>query len=299
MIQSATLPVTSDASAIGCVLVLYHPELSALITIGRLATKGYRVCVVINAADIALIHQLERMNGVWLIKNPRNVGLATALNQGIAGAFDDPTVNFVTLFDQDSLPDENLPVELTNELLAMNLANNACIGPRLHDKKAMALAVQPSATNSVPEDVLSIPTSGTVIPRVVYEQVGLMKAAFFIDAIDHEWCFRAKNNGMRVLISSGVSMIHNMGDGAVNWFGRFKPVHRSPLRHYYIVRNHFYLVVHGPAPAIWRCQEFLKLLRRMVVYPFVSNSPLQSAKLVLWAVYDGLVGKLGECRHFP
>lgn len=286
-----------DVSVIGCVLVLYHPENLVIDTITRLARVGYRVCAVINAADSGLVTTLETIQGVRLVKNPRNIGLAAALNQGIRWAFDDPHIKFVTLFDQDSIPDGDLPKNLALELLLLKLTEAACIGPSLHDKKALDSTFKTGKTRFVAEEVLTLPTSGTLIPRAVYEQVGPMKAEFFVDAIDHEWCFRAKNMGIKRLISSKTMMIHNMGDLAVNWFGSFKPVHHSPLRHYYIVRNHLYLAIRGPAPIIWRCQELLKLLRRIAFYPFASKSPQQSMQLILRAIRDGVAGKLGECRH--
>jgi rhamnosyltransferase len=286
-----------DASVIGCVLVLYHPEELVVDTITRLAGAGYRVCAVINTADRDLIATLETIAGVNLIKNPCNIGLAAALNQGIVCAFDDSRVGFVTLFDQDSSPDCDLPKNLAQELLLLKLTETACISPSLQDKKALDSIYKTGKTSFVAEEVLTLPTSGTLIPRMVYERVGPMKNDFFVDAIDHEWCFRAQRLGIKRLVSSKTSMIHNMGDVAVNWFGQFKPVHHSPLRHYYIVRNHLYLVINGPAPFIWRCQEFFKLLRRIVFYPFASKSPKQSVQLILWAIYDGVAGNLGECGH--
>lgn len=292
-------PSPCEAALIGCVLVLYHPEGYVVDTIRRLASRGYRVCVVVNSADDALIHTLVADIDVHVINNPCNIGLAAALNQGITSAFQDPVVRFVTLFDQDSLPDDDLPLNLAAELLSMHSESIACIGPCLQDKKALDLAIKTANIASAPDDVLSIPTSGTLIPRSAYNRVGLMKTAFFIDGIDHEWCFQAKKIGLRVLQSAQTTMIHNMGDAAVNWFGRFKPVHHSPLRHYYIVRNHLDLILRGPAPFLWRCKEAMKQLRRIVVYPCVSNYPIQSARLIFWAVFDGITERLGECTRFP
>jgi rhamnosyltransferase len=286
-----------DASDIGCVLVLFHPETSVVDTIKRFAISELYVCVVINAADPTLVLQLETINRVRLVKNPCNIGLAAALNQGIACVFEDSNVKFVALFDQDSNPAADLPLKLARELQSIGATDSACIGPYLQDKKAMDLVVSPTLSQFSASDVLSLPTSGTVIPRSVFEKVGPMKTAFFIDAIDHEWCFRAINLRIRCLQSSQISMIHNMGDKAVNWFGQFKPVHHSPVRHYYIIRNHFYLVIHGPAPSNWRIKEAFKLLRRVAVYPFVSRAPIESARLIFWALYDGATERLGECRH--
>lgn len=286
-----------DASSIGCVLVLFHPEASVVHTIKQLATFGYYVCVVINAADPSLVLPLETIDGVRLVKNPCNIGLAAALNQGVGCIFEDSSVKFVALLDQDSNPTADLPLRLAWELQSMRATSSACIGPYLQDKKAMDLVVSHTATQSLAEDVPSLPTSGTVIPRAVFEKVGPMKTVFFIDAIDHEWCFRAKKFGVRSMRSCQTSMIHDMGDDSLNWFGRFKPVHHSPLRHYYILRNHLYLAIRGPAPPVWRIKESFKLLRRIAIYPFVSHSPTQSIRMSFWALYDGLTGKLGECGH--
>lgn len=280
---------------ISCVIVLFNPEAGVVDVAKELAQFGYPVILVVNAASQSILAALEAIQGTTVIVNPQNIGLASALNIGLKQGFEQNQSKFVALFDQDSQPETSLPMRLALELTEYQSESAACIGPQLTDKK------QASATYTVNNRLLdpriprSIPTSGTVISKEAWLSVGPMLDALFIDGIDHEWCFRAYSKGYRVLVSEHVQMLHNMGDLGLNYFGSYKPVHRSPIRHYYIVRNTLYLMKLSFLPLQWRAVEFLKTLRRMVFYTAVSTNRTKTLKLMARAISDGLVGRLGAC----
>lgn len=273
-----------------CIFVLFHPERSVEIKVKGLASRGYLVVVVSNGAEGDLLNSLRVVAGIALIENSENLGLAHALNQGIERAFDDPEVQFVALFDQDSSPPLELPLTLANEL---DVDLDACIGPRLVDLKAQDAGYRTHNSKAGTEAVASIPTSGTVISRRACGAVGPMLEELFIDGIDHEWCLRAAANGLRVRISDRVIMLHDMGDDGIVWFGDYKPLYKNPIRHFYIIRNSMYLGLHGSLPLRWRLLELLKILRRIPVYLWASNDRMRSVKLIMQALIDGSHGKLG------
>lgn len=273
-----------------CIFVLFHPQRSVEKKVKALASGGYLVVVVSNGADGDLLNSLRNKAGIELIKNSENLGLAHALNQGIASAFDDPEVQFVVLFDQDSSPPVKLPLVLANEL---DIDSDACIGPRLIDVKAQGAGYRTHNSKAGAKAVVSIPTSGTVISRRAFATVGPMLEKLFIDGIDHEWCLRAAHKGFKVRISDQVTMLHDMGDDGIVWFGDYKPLYKNPIRHFYIIRNSMYLGLHGCLPLRWRLLELLKTLRRIPVYLWVSNDRMRSVKLIVQALIDGYRSKLG------
>lgn len=281
------------AGRLACILVLFNPLAGVAETVRRLAAR-YPVILVVNAAGMEFIAQFEGLDGLFVLRNPGNIGLAAALNRGVAFAFGELGVSFVTLFDQDSNPDVSMPENLLKELLERR-GQVACIGPRLFDKKEVSAHY---ATNDASASrCRSIPTSGSVIPKSVFEEVGPMMESLFIDGIDHEWCFRACHKGYEVRVSERTSMVHDMGDSGLNYFGRYKPVHRSPIRHYYIVRNTLALSRLDYLPLGWRALELMKTVRRIVAYLIFSSNRRLTLRLLAWAILDGLRGHLGPCRH--
>lgn len=281
-----------NKSSIACVFVLYHPEPSSLNKLDRFAEFGYPVIVVINAIEHHTLENLQSNSHLHVINNPKNIGLASALNQGIKYAFDRLNSQFVVLFDQDSEPLSELPMELVSEFIAQG-SGLACIGPMLTDVKSQD--AQYLAQNKA--SVQTIPTSGTVISQDAFSKVGPMMDALFIDSIDHEWCFRAANMGLKIVVSNKVLMLHNMGDEGLNWMGQYKPLYRNPIRHFYIIRNSIYLIKLPYIPLLWRLDESLKIIRRIVIYLWVSNDRSRSLRLIYKAVLDGFSGRLGPLNE--
>lgn len=282
------------ASEVACVVVFYHPTPASLETVRLLATAN-PVVVVVNQADTAQITALKQMARVDVIQNPENLGLATALNQGLAFAFDQLAMDYVVTFDQDSTPDIGLPNALVQALVAEGADHVACLGPRLLDRKSAHASYAYDQSAERPLRPRTIPTSGTLFTRAAWRQVGPMLELLFIDGIDHEWCFRAYEKGFHVAVSPQVTMLHDMGDTGIRVFGRFKPIHRSPIRHYFIIRNTLYLCSLSYVPKGWKVSEVFKTVRRIAVYLLVSTDRGRSARLMCRAIRDGIAGRLGPC----
>lgn len=277
-------------SEICCIFVLYHPKYDVIEVVKSLCECGYRVVLTSNGADSDVLAAILRIPNVELIENEQNLGLATGLNQAIAKAFTDPAVRFVALFDQDSKPDTSLPSALARQISDESIA---CIGPQLIDLKSGKASYKSHNQGAGVLSVTSIPTSGTVISRASCQLIGPMMDPLFIDGIDHEWCLRARSLGLKIKVSDTVTMVHDMGDAALNWFGQYKPLYRNPIRHYFIIRNSIYLGLHAKFPWHWRVLEILKTLRRIPVYLLASSDKRRTFKLIYMAVIDGCYGRLG------
>lgn len=280
---------------IACIIVFFNPKPEALDTVSRLAFRGYCVVVVVNQASRDILRKLRLVQHVHLIVNPSNVGLATALNQGISLAFDQLNASYVNLFDQDSMPDDSLPLTLASEFRDFPENTLACVGPMLIDRKDPDAVYAQNNLEFLGKMPVTIPTSGTLISEVAWRKVGPMLDSLFIDGIDHEWCLRAKHKGYQIRLSQTVTMVHDMGDASVNVLGIYKPIHRSPIRHYFIVRNALFLASLQYLPLKWRLSEIAKTIRRIIVYLFVSSDRRKSFKFICRAIADGLHGRLGSC----
>lgn len=276
---------TPEASAAragaAIVVVLYHPNADDLANLSRLADWGVHVVAVVNAIKDE-DRSLLPASRAQVVNNPRNLGLARALNQGIGAAIESGS-RYVLLLDQDSRPTR----ETFDALLAAAARIEgegrllACVAPLLRDRKS-------TADTGDHAGGVSFATSGTMLTRVGWERVGPMWEPLFIDGIDHEWCFRARSRGLETVLVREAVMQHDMGEEGINLLGRYRPLHRSPVRHYFIVRNTLWLAREPHISARWRFGELVKLGYRIPSYVLASSDRVRTIGSIVAAVADGI-----------
>lgn len=284
------LPPPAPETRLRAVVVLFRPDPGAIAFVAALADWGYAPVAVVNAArpeDEAMLASLE---GADRLYNDDNRGLAEAFNQGIGHALADGA-SHVLLFDQDSRPAPEMGRQLLHRAQAAAAWTElGCIGPVARDRKhpdSRVTATASIAHGGVAEASVII-SSGMLLPRTAIERVGGMWNELFIDQVDHDWCFRARAAGLSVLVATDVVMLHDMGDAGFSLFGRYKPIHRSPVRHFHIVRNTLWLARLSLIPARWRVSEMCKLALRMPAYLLFSSARAATARSLVQAVAAGL-----------
>jgi rhamnosyltransferase len=277
---------------IATIVVLYRPNQQTLTFVDGFACAQTPVIAVWNEFGSREGEPFRHNPAITLIKNAANVGLARALNIGIARAFENGA-QAVFLLDQDSRPDRSLPQALFASRARAEAAGTAVglIGPTLHDRKAGGAVNRVRGPDDEHQIVKALSTSGSLIDKAAFDAVGPMWEALFIDGIDHEWCYRAQGRGLCIVQSRAIAMAHDMGDAGINFFGRFKPIHRSPFRHYHIVRNSLWLVRLRHVPKAFSVSEIVKMAYRTPVYFLVSWSKRQTVSAIFRGVRDGLFQK--------
>lgn len=87
-------------------------------------------------------------------------------------------------------------------------------------------------------------TSGAIYEINIFRKIGCFKESYFIDAVDEEICYRAKNHNILSLRVNNAILIQTFGDPEEHSFFRRKVMYNkySSKRLYYIVRNHIKLV---------------------------------------------------------
>ncbi|WP_236559369.1 glycosyltransferase [Sphingomonas sp. T1] len=281
------------------VVVLYHPDDGAIDMVLAIASHDYAPVVVANAIDSAKLARL-RGAGIDLIVNATNIGLAAAFNQGIDRALASGAAH-VMLLDQDTRPAPDMATRLLALASRVEASGRrlGCIGPvpvdrKMPDARTLAATITGGVRDADLAEVATIISSGMVIPRAAIEAVGGMWDELFIDQIDHEWCFRASAAGFAVIAATSVPMPHDMGDHGIKLFGRYKPVHRSPVRHFHIVRNTLWLARCSFIPRRWRLAETVKLAARIPSYILFSSARSQTLRAVARGVSDGMAAPPGR-----
>lgn len=229
------------------VLVTYNPQPDLLRRVVDEALKQTRFLAVIDngSRNLARIHDVldGRKTAVTLLASERNQGIAWALNRGIE-ACKKHGAEFVITLDQDTVLGSNC-VRRMLECYVMN------------DSRARLGVVAPTLIQfgePIPlaegfEVKRMVPTSGSLIPVKVYDEVGLYKESLFIYHVDDEFCIRVHKAGYKIVMARGAWAWHREGDARIKWFNplalrwQVGPARRPGLL-YYIARNGVYIVLY-------------------------------------------------------
>jgi rhamnosyltransferase len=134
--------------------------------------------------------------------------------------------------------------------------------------------------------------SGSLIPVAALDRVGPMREDLFIDYVDVEWCLRARREGLRCYGVFEATMEHRLGESRVRVFGR-EATARSPLRHYYLMRNALLLYRESWVPLNWKLVDAGRLLLKFGFYSLAAPPRLQHVRMMARGLWHGLTGRAG------
>lgn len=291
------------AEKAGIVVVFYRPDDACVLRANRLAEAGHHVTVVDNSESVRSAAEVGLDARIDYLSNGRNLGIATALNQGVEHVLA-AGCSYAILFDQDSEPSAALLAELPQLLESAGAGGRqvAVVGPAYEDARLGGTApfvrfgyfrlkrVLPVGRDPVEVDFLI--TSGSCINLAAWDAIGPMDDGLFIDFVDLEWCVRARAKGYSVLGAPTLRLRHELGGEPVRFFGRNYPGH-GPVRHYYLFRNAVALVGRAYVPLSWKSTELVKMPFRLVIYGLFMRPRLTHLRLSLLGIWHGLVGRHG------
>lgn len=266
----------STAASTCAIVVTYHPEMAALLKLLSQLNRETDFIVIDNGSpDAARIRDS-------IVAYPRcleyrqiasNVGLAQALNDGLEEA-GKRNYRFALLFDQDSsLGDLYVESMLEAYREAMDTSGRkvAAIGPRVINpqtrrqtpfklfNRVVFRSDRPfhGSQHLFHADILI--TSGTLIPLSCLADVGPMKASYFIDNVDLEWCFRAKSRGWALVGTDRAILYHAIGERSNDPLVRKGILAKhNPDRTYYSSRNRVHLYGAGYSPWGWKLRDIVR-----------------------------------------
>lgn len=229
-----------------------------------------------------------------------NLGIAAAQNVGIQRAIA-CGAEYLLLSDQDTVYPEHYVSSMLAVFDEFPLA--AVVVPRFIDSNKTSSDGFISISKfffrqffpvSGRHKIFQAIASGKIIRVSTLPIIGLMDETLFIDWVDLEWCWRARARGYEVIGNADVSILHQLGDLSKNL--GFREVNlRSPMRHYYITRNSFFLSLYSKdLDSLHRINLFFRSFRYLVGFPILSKPRLENLKAVLSGAYHGVTKKLGK-----
>ena len=247
---------------------------------------------------------LKDYDGISLIRNKRNEGIAKALNQ-IIGEADRRGYRRVITLDQDSVCCEGLiekylkyeeddigilicDIEDRNYKLRKKRTGTHSAKTALAKTGTLPAKTETgSANNDLEwEEVEKCITSGAFTSVKACIEAGGFDEKLFIDSVDYDMCYSMREHGYRIVNIHFTGLLHEVGKSVkYNILGyEFAVNHHSAERKYYISRNSTYLIKkHHLAPL----PEYTLIFRRIFTVLFFERDKRSKIKAIMTGVRDG------------
>jgi len=230
-----------DPTRIAGVVVTYFPDDGLAARLTTISALVERLIVIDNSAEVEVAASIQVICdrlGADLVCNPRNIGLAAALNRGVDYARDN-RCDSVLFFDQDTVPEPCFREKMKS--IVATYAGDAPLGivgaNYLLTRFPTTIFHTHRARQAAPAD--HVITSGSLYDLAMIDALGPFRDDFFIDGIDIEYGWRAMTKGYAVLRSVEPLMRHDHGRVTRHvLFGKtFGTMNYPAFRHYFIGRN--------------------------------------------------------------
>lgn len=231
-----------------------------------------------------------------VIKLQTNSGIAAALNVGIIAARE-RDADFVLTFDQDTQPNADYADRVLDTYF------------RAQEEGALVALVCAGLINDARVRVgyevgrfqaaFEAPQSGFLIPMSTFDEIGLLDEDYFIDCVDTEFIFRARERGLATLISPDAQIAHTTGERMHGRWGTASVEfsYHSPMRRYYITRNRAALfATYGLRNLKWAIRQMaVETKTAMLCMAFGPNRKKQTGA-ILAGLFDSAVQRRGKIR---
>ena len=277
-----------------CVVVVYRPEISLLIENIQGFIDDVKKVIVWQNSELATedIYHLNSSfdNGKLILAGTgNNVGIPKALNYA-ADHMREFQCDYLLTMDQDSRwvnfhsyvsfvgngPKDKI---YGPEVIANTDTNNK-------DKKNKHLSIKGTGF---------VITSGMLCHCDVLCKVGRFNETLFIDAVDEEYCYRARQKGIQSVQVHGAYLRQQFGESTIASFAGRKTIvpNYSPFRYYYIVRNHIYLLRSSLPTKEEKRNIYINYVRAPLIKCLLfENHKAEKLRAIVRGIFSGLTMKM-------
>jgi rhamnosyltransferase len=295
---------------VAAVVVTFNPDLARLDALLRATIpQVHRVYVVDNGSAGDVRASVATFPTAVFIALGANLGLGLAQNVGARAAID-ANAECLLLLDQDSVPAGDMVDRLVEAYEAMIASSFrvAAVGPSVVGRGGptpfatytwfrYGHAIPRPELGWVPCDLLI--ASGMLIPTHVWQEVGQMDEALFIDKVDIDWCLRATSLHYEFGGVPKAVLDHRLGERVIWAFTRRGWIQvdlHHPFRYYYMFRNSILMLPRTHASWRWRTAEVRSTLHVLVLFGIFARNRWAVLKMMLRGLFDGVRARSGPMR---
>ncbi len=291
---------------VAAIMVTYNPEKDLIENVKSIAGSASYLIIIDNGSggtSIEYLKEVENIPFVTIIYNGINKGLGTALNQGIQLILDNEQfkdIEWIATFDQDSKISEDFFRRLLQVYDTLSDKEKvAILAPNWVDENL--LHEEMVGNNQVPalSDVFepkTVITSGSLIRKSVFKEIGLFIEEYFIDFLDIEFCLRARDKGYKIILAQSVSMVHNLGNTERhNLLGsRVMATNHNYIRRYYITRNRILTYKkYFKSEKEWLREDLTATLKETIIVLLFEKDRFRKIGSIIKGSIHGMIGKTG------
>ena len=220
----------------------------------------------------------------------QNEGIAYALNRSVEWSIENKFTHILTM-DQDSYWD-NFEFYKQKILKFFNVSGIGIFAPVIYENQKRSFPELTYVKNAI--------TSGSVYALDMIKEIGLFREDFFIDAVDLEYCYWAKQNGYNSVVLGDSYLKQEYGNVLKHKFLKktYFTSNYSAFRIFHIVRNHIFLWKEYPELSGFEKKRIIQvyILRRLKEVVLFEKDKAIKVLSVFKGILYGLSG-VGEKRR--
>ena len=275
------------------IVIVYHPDIQVLCDNIKTYVQGLRQLYVYDNSELPS-PDIEK--ALWEVDTSiqyhyfgSNEGIAKRLNSAVKYAIENK-FDYLLTMDQDSSFKKGDFEKYINYIQAGSYNNVVQFG----------VNCQPQFTvpSNMPEPVLTLITSGTILNLPFIQNIGAFNENLFIDFVDAEFSYRVIQKGYINLMYADIVLNHSIGTlvegrSLINFKKTLRITHH-PIRVYYIIRNGLFLLFKAKGlnatmkKDVLRC---IKIIKNDLLYHPQLLAVYQNLFL---GIYSFLTNKMGK-----
>ena len=230
-------------SNVWAVVVTHNPASDFEHNIRALTPQVEKVIIVDNQSSPTIQQFVGRVASTYeteIIWAKQNLGIASALNAGVNLALASNECQWILVLDQDSRVPPDFVATMFNAYDVCPFKHEIALIGANYQLPFRALR-SPIGNRKSPtfREVETLMTSGTLVKSRVFKDCGSFDESLFMDYVDHDFCFRVRRHGLRIIQAINAILQHQLGSPTSHRvFGRnFTTSNYSPNRRYHQARN--------------------------------------------------------------
>jgi rhamnosyltransferase len=277
------------------VIILHNPSTEVFDNILSYIDQLSKLYVIDNSdtKDQILFDRIKQLSPKCeIVINTGNCGIATALNQAVEFAIRDGFEWLLTM-DQDSSFENDSYFDAFQHYEGKN--SIALFSPEICENENIEND-QEKVEFITLNDIAY--TSGSIINLKICKEIGKFNEKLFIDAVDTDYCLRLLKNKYQLIKIKGATLNHKLGylEMVRLPFNKRKYLSfHSPIRHYYIIRNHTYIlfkyILSNPKIVF---QNYYRVLKKFSFAILFHPDKLKVIKYAIIGLYHFLTNRYGK-----
>lgn len=282
------------------VIVAYNSDKEFIQRLNSLYQQVKQIIIIDNGSGQETKRILkeagQKFPNLELIGNIENIGLASALNQGVRMALE-KGFDWILTLDDDSEVESKMVSKMLEVYVSFDeekKRNIAMLAPNYITIKG------PVFYQSNSFEVPGAPTSGSLIKKDIFKKVGFFRDDFFIYCIDTEFCLRLRKYHLKVVLVPNAFLCCRGGERPEirKFFGRKIIIpNNSPWRYYYIFRNslliyadYWYIDIKSVLLGIY---SNFQIIAKILLF---EENKIEKIKMILRGILDALRKKSGKLQ---